>query len=121
MDKLTVGQTVFLLPIGNNARGKKDIQLEAANVAKVGRKYFQVTRGGRTCPVEFHIDGLYEKSGDHCPGWRLYLSEQEYSDEKESSNILRFISSPYGSKLNMLPVEKLRIIKQWCEGAGNGQ
>jgi len=95
--KPTLGQQVFSLNIGNNARRVPQV-LSPATVSKVGRKYFFVKLDG-PYPMEreYHIENWRERT-EYSPWTKLYASEQEYADEKEMAVIwgqLRDVFSTY--------------------------
>ena len=84
--KPTLGQEVFSLNIGNNARHVPQV-LKPATVSKVGRKYFSVKlQGPHPMEREYHIENWRERT-EYSAGTRLYASEKEYMDEKETAVI----------------------------------
>lgn len=105
-----IGQTVYLLYIGNNSpRRGVEPQLIPATVVKIGQKYFSVKREGIPYHDQFHLDTRIEK-GDF-PGWKAYTSPQDWEDEKEASHAVRRIwkAFEYGNNPG-IPLEKLREI-----------
>jgi hypothetical protein len=95
--KPTLGQQVFSLNTGNNARHVPQV-LKPATVSKVGRKYFSVKLDG-PYPMEreYHVEDWRERT-ECFPVTKLYASEQEYADEKETAVIwrqLRHVFSAY--------------------------
>jgi len=97
--KPTLGQQVFSLNIGNNARRVPQV-LSPATVSKVGRKYFSVKlQGPYPREREYHIENWRERT-EYSPVTSLYASEQEYADEKETAMIwgqLRHVFSMYNA------------------------
>jgi hypothetical protein len=95
--KPTLGQQVFSLNIGNNARRVPQV-LRPATVSKVGRKYFSVRLDGPySMEREYQIENWHERTF-YSAGTKLYASEQEYADEKEMAVIwgqLRNVFSAY--------------------------
>ena len=95
--KPTLGQEVFSLNIGNNARHVPQV-LKPANVSKVGRKYFSVKlQGPHPMEREYHVENWLERT-EYSAGTRLYASENEYMAEKETAEIwgqLREVFSAY--------------------------
>jgi hypothetical protein len=97
--KPKLGQEVFSLNIGNNARHVPQV-LSPATVSKVGRKYFSVKlQGPYPMEREYHIENWRERT-ECSPRTRLYESEEAYMAEKETSVIwgqLRHVFSMYNA------------------------
>ena len=90
---------MFSLNVGNNARRVPKV-LKPATVSKVGRKYFSVKLDG-PYPMdrEYHVEDWRERM-EYSAGTKLYASEQEYADEKETAVIweqLRHVFSMYNA------------------------
>ena len=108
---VTIGQTLFMLNIGNAARNREHVLTEVT-VSKVGRKYFTVTIDGRSYfDLSFHIDTWSQKteySQDYC----LYETKQEWEDEKESLKLYNKIKSSfnYSNNIKNLPLTSLKEI-----------
>lgn len=93
-EKLVVGNTVFLKPLYNKARYSSDI--EKGVITKIGRKYFEVsTYDDMSFPIKFIIETMLQQT-DYSPNWKVYLSEQEILDEKESQNLIMSITKYVG-------------------------
>lgn len=109
--KPQVGQKLFLLNVGNNARRVPQV-LTPATVTKVGRKYFTVARDAhRGWEIDFHLESWIEKT-EYSPGWAIYLSEQEWEDEEEASRLYDEIQRlAFDSFRPVLPLETLRKIR----------
>lgn len=111
MNKPQVGQTLYVLNVGNQARGKKP-ELKPAKVTKVGTKLVTCEGGYLWKPTQFHLDSGRNKS-EYSADWMLYETEQEWLDEKAVGVICRRISEAfeYGNNRNDLSLDKLRIIE----------
>lgn len=112
--KLTVGQKLFSLNVGNAARRGTPQVLTPVVVTKVGRKYFTVTPVGkdaRCWEMEYHIEDWRERT-EYTPNSQLYATEQEWLDEHESEVLSRRIyqAFEYGNNRKHLSVETLRTI-----------
>jgi hypothetical protein len=88
--KLSVGQTIFLKPIGNAARRSTD--LIETKIAKIGKKYFEVENGyyGR-----FFIDTLTQDGGQYISNYQGYLSKEELETERETKRLYDKIREEY--------------------------
>jgi hypothetical protein len=115
MKKLEVGMTVFVLKVGNAARqslqrgdpiGERIVE---GTVSKVGRKYFSIS-GITYEDVQFHIDGLRQKS-QYLPSYKVYFSRQEIYDEDEATELrtrLKRSLDLFNGELNKLSLDQLR-------------
>ena len=101
----TIGQTLYSLNVGNAAR-RIPQTLKPVVVTKVGRKYFTVGEGWRA--TEYHLHDWREKS-DYMANSRLYASEQEYADEKETSEICGRIAKAFEHGKNIIDKHDLLI------------
>jgi len=114
MKKPVIGQVMFKLNIGNNARRVAQT-LTPVVVTKIGRKYFTTERHGNwKDETEFCLDDFSQKPTGYIAEWSLYESEQEWSDEKEASTICNNVCAAfeYGRNKKNLSLEKLREISQ---------
>jgi len=98
--KPTLGQTLYRLPIGNRARRGVEPELTPVVVSSVGRKYFSVKEPDSIYELKtkHHIDTGLEVS-NFSAGYKIYSSDQEYLDERESdrlNNALREAFQYYG-------------------------
>jgi len=112
-EKPEVGETLYILNVGNNAGRYNPQRLAPVEVIKVGRKYFTVGETGKGhLHVQFHLDTWHQKS-DFTPGWRLYQSPQDWEDEKEGREISNeiFERFSYSHDWQKLPLPVLRTIK----------
>ena len=110
--KPIVGERLYTLNIGNNARQIAQI-LTPVTVAKVGRKYFTVIRVGEwPLATEFRIDDWLERPSGYSANHALYETEQEWADEKETAALCKGIANAfeYGRNHNNLSLETLRMI-----------
>ena len=108
--KPVVGQTLYSLNVGDEARGCEQ-KLTEVTVRKVGRKYFTCVESGYHHGKEYHIDGWREKT-NYGIGSVLYESKQAWEDDKESSIICKEIYSSfeYGRNNDNVSLENLRLI-----------
>jgi hypothetical protein len=109
--KLQVGQTVYVEPIGNMRRSSAGIR--EATITKIGNKYFELDQKhyGR-----FHIESLVQDGGQFIANYQCFRSMEaiERRDkEKELRDYLKGYFSPY--KNCNLPLEKMQQIKSIIE------
>jgi hypothetical protein len=113
MDKPMVGQTLYMINIGNAARNRDQI-LTPVVVVKVGRKYFttrNIDDNRGWSDQQYHIENWSEKT-EYSANSCLYQSPQDWHDQKESytigMEIYNFFKYERGTTKISLP--KLRII-----------
>lgn len=110
-DKIQVGQKVWVLGIGNNARNGSE--LKEVIVSSVGKKYFTLTDGwyGR-----FLIETLYQDGKGYMSGYMVYLDKQQREAEIEHFRLSDKIQKAFGGygKLKY-PIETLRKILELIE------
>lgn len=88
-----------------------------ATVTKVGRKFFWV-RGDYEFAIEFEfVLETWHQRTFYTPDFKLFKSEQDYVDSKESSALRTWLREFFSShNVSDLPMESLRkieaIIKQ---------
>lgn len=116
-----VGDTLYSLNIGNEARGRAQV-LTSVQVLKVGRKYFVCSEiaylNSPRQHREYYLDDWREQNGGYCAGSKLYVNPQEYEDETESSRIraeLRKVFDPWGTD-HRIPLASLREIRAIVAG-----
>ena len=116
-EKLTVGQELFKLNIGNNARRDVAQKLTPVVVTKIGRKYFSVKDHGYNFETAFSLEDWTEKT-EYTANVCLYKNEQEWSDEKEEAMLCKAIwnAFEYGRNRNNVELPKLRMIMAAIEG-----
>ena len=108
MRKPVVGETLWMLNVGNAARGVPQT-LTPSKVTKVGKKYFSVAEGWRE--TQFHLEDWREKS-EYSATCALYESEQAWKDEVESEKLCREIGTAfqYGRNAKELSLPSIRAI-----------
>lgn len=109
--KVIVGQRLYSLNVGNNARHREQV-LTPVVVSKVGRKYFTVkTEGQYALETEYRIED-WRENHEYCANSALYETEQEWADEKETRAICEKIwkAFEYGHNRQNLNLETLRTI-----------
>lgn len=110
---MNVGDKVYLLEIGNRRGPKGQQNLREFFVKKIGKKY--ITVGYDLAPdslsIQIHKDTGLEKS-HYTPGFRMYLTEQEWLDEQEERVICTKIrdSFEYSHNKRNLSLTALRKI-----------
>lgn len=97
-----VGQTVYSLPIGNAAR-RGALVLTPRIVTKVGRKYFYYEQYGH--PIKISLEDFCDYAGEYTSNVRVYLSEQEWEDEKVAAKLLEEVQR----KVSMYRAKSLTI------------
>lgn len=110
MSKKTVevGQTVYSLPIGNAARYGAQV-LTPRIVTKVGRKYFYYEQYGR--PIKISLEDFCDYAGEYISNVKIYLSEQEWADEKVAAKLLGEVRRRAGMRCTEdLSIEQLNKI-----------
>ena len=78
---MEIGQTVYLRPIGNAARGSSKI--EEVVITKVGRKYFETEGHGR-----FEIETMRQDGRGYVSNYQAYLSLEDIEQEKEQNRLV---------------------------------
>jgi hypothetical protein len=109
---MNVGDKVYLLSIGNRRGSKGEQGLSECVVKKVGKKYITVSHGHSGCAeTQIHKDTGLEKS-HYTPGYRMYLTEQQWLDEREEREICAKIRDSFGYSHNKrnLSLKALRKI-----------
>ena len=106
--ELSVGQTVYIEPVGNAVRRSADI-IET-KISKIGTKYIETEKFGDM--YKFNIsDGKQKETGY---GYRydyiLYLSRQEVENKQEKESLLSDFNLCNWYRLN-LTLDQLRMIK----------
>jgi len=110
MNKPKVGQTLYILNVGNAARNCEQ-KLTPVIVSSVGNKYFYTGEGYRK--QAYLIEDWKEKTDRYGARSFLYESEQAYMDDLESVQICKSIGEAfeYGRNVNGLPLYQLRTIQ----------
>lgn len=104
---LKAGDTVFIEPIGNNARrGLKELTIKI--VEKIGKKYLYLN-GMRN---RFFIDSLLEDCGEYCSGYRIWLNKLDYDahifELKINNELWSLLNDRYN--IEKIPIEKKKKI-----------
>lgn len=113
---LQVGMTVFLAPIGNQARRSSEI--ETRIVKRIGRKYFEVWDGKHEySTVKFYLENFQQENGGYIANWSIYKSEQEILDAREMNSLNHFFKyGIFGGYTNSeLSLDQLRRMKEIVE------
>jgi hypothetical protein len=108
---LQVGQTVWVLNIGNYARHTPQ-KLRPHLVTAVGRKYFNTKAEGDAdhMTLTFHLDGWRQKT-EYSAGFQCYPNPQAREDEKELAEINGLISKTFQYGRSAFTLDQLRRIK----------
>jgi len=108
--KVTVGQKLYSLNVGNNARHREQV-LTPVTVVTVGRKYFTTKLENYSFETYYRLDDWSERT-EYSPNSKLYESEQEWADEKETMTLCKEISRSFEHSNNTkrLSLQTLRTI-----------
>lgn len=106
-----LGETLYLLPVGNKARYEIKVKLKEFKVTKVGRKYFELNRLGdpNHCAITFRISDWKQKT-EYSADYEVFESELEYARHKEQKAIYKQVRELFSSNM-AVPLEALRDIK----------
>lgn len=110
----TVGQTVYLQAINDNARYLKDdkTKIEKGIVSKIGSRY--ITVDIRNSSYQFDITNhFYGKTNIGSPDWKLLLNVEQIEEEKEAEELTQKMKSAlsgYSHDYCELSLSKLRRI-----------
>lgn len=109
---LKVGQTLYALNVGNEARGREQV-LTPGTVTKVGRKYFDFQFKDHWRAITYHIDTWAEKS-EYSATYQLYESPKAWEDSKRSKELCESIhkSFEYGYNRFDISLENLEKINR---------
>jgi hypothetical protein len=113
--ELKTGQTVYIKPVGNNAR--YDQEIKEGVVSKVGKKWFEIENYHR---CRFSIETGSHDGGQYISGYQVYSSMQEIEDEQEHNklwHILRRYFEYYSGNKHSL--ETLRKINEIIKAGAN--
>lgn len=94
--KPILGETLFDLNIGNAARKPRVQELTPVIVKSVGRKCFTCgpPNESKWAETQYKIETWEEKS-DYCANHKLYETQQQWEDEKESNEIYAEIRTKF--------------------------
>jgi hypothetical protein len=102
-NKVKVGQIIF---VRNSTRSSTCIK--EVMVTKVGSIYFTISESKE----KFYIDNLKQYTSDNYPPWlKIYLSMDEFNDEKEGEIINFKLKNFFGYRCS-LNLDQLRRIKK---------
>lgn len=111
--KPVVGQTLYALNVGNNARHREQ-ELKPVIVVSVGRKYFKAIpeeyKNAAHMAIEYELEDWRERT-DYTPGWRLYESAQAWSDERETYELDTAIGKRFAPHHSGVDLPRLRRIR----------
>lgn len=108
---IEVGQTVILVPYGNNAR--RNLEPREAPVVKVGRKYFYI-QAYEWDVVAFELADNRQKNTGYGYGadWSLYPSWEAYREKMEHNRLTSVMRERfYSLGEHGLTLDKLRRIE----------
>jgi hypothetical protein len=119
MRKPVIGETLYILNIGNNARHTPQV-LKPCKVEVIGRKYFTVeveNQGYGSFKHEFTLGDWKQATGGYDATYALYEIPQQWEDQKERRNLLQKISQrfEYGYRGENIPLANLRKIATLME------
>jgi len=111
--KPIIGETLYSLNVGNAVGRGREQKLIPMIVHAVGRKYFTLKPPGWNRFVEFHLHSWRQKT-EYSEDHRLYETEQQWLDDKETTTICQTIrnSFEYGHNVKKLPLTDLRTINE---------
>ena len=104
MNKLTVGQTIWLEPLNNAARRSTD--LIEVKITKVGRTYFEVEP---SFYGKFHINSMTQVS-NYTADYTAHVSLQDVQDKIEVASYRRKIVDKLTHQYGSLDVNVIRKI-----------
>ena len=106
--ELTVGQTVYIEPVGDAVRYGTDI-IET-KISKIGKKYIETEKFGEM--YKFNISDGKQKDTGYGYGYDyiLYLSRSEVENKQEKGSLLSYFNLCNWYHLN-LTLDQLRRIK----------
>lgn len=116
--ELSVGQTVYIEPVGNAAKYGTDI-IET-KISKIGKKYIETEEFGEM--YKFNISDGKQKDTGYGYGYDyiLYLSRSEVENKQEKGSLLSYFACCNWYRLN-LTLDQLRRIKAIIDEGKAGQ
>lgn len=110
LDGLKVGDTVYLLAVGNMHSRCKDKSIEdrirEVEVTKVGRKYITTNND-----CQFDKTDDYREKTVYTPDWEIYATKQDIYDKRDSEILSSDISDYFRYGKNNLTLDQLKRIK----------
>lgn len=107
--ELSVGQTVYIEPVGNAAKYGTDI-IET-KISKIGKKYIETEKFGEM--YKFNISDGKQKDTGYGYGYDyiLYLTKQEIDDKNEREKLLRNLHYDwYSFDLTLDQLTRIKVI-----------
>jgi hypothetical protein len=105
MNKLKVGQELFVVYVGYNTR---EIKQQTATISKIGNKYFYL-HGNRFRDYKFNLTTLKGFSARFSnPEFECYLNQQEWDDKQEHQRLARDLS-PLLFRLSLEQLKELHL------------
>lgn len=92
--KPKIGETLFLVDIGNLARDGRGRQRDCT-VSRVGRKYFYVEYDSGE--IQFDLENWWEVTGGYIADYALYESRQEWKDKCQAAKYHAAIGKAFSS------------------------
>jgi hypothetical protein len=110
MNKPKIGQTLYSLNVGNDARNCEQ-KLTPVVVTSVGKKYFYTGEDYRK--EAYLLDTWRQKTNGYSATSILFETEQDYKDEVEGGEICKHISKAfeYGHNRNGVSLNDLRAVQ----------
>lgn len=102
---LSVGQKVYLQPIGNNSR--YSTKIEEGVISSVGNKYFTIEGFRRD---KFSIETMYQHIDNFMPGWKVWISLEDYENYKLLGDYSSKLGRMGSGEFAQLGLEKLKVI-----------
>ncbi len=104
--KLTIGQTLFVVPINDAARiHKSTLIIHESKIISVGNKFFKL----EGYQLRFHISTLMQCAGQFHPQYKCYLSKQDILDEQERKEGIKKIKGIFSGFSNQIPLSLSQI------------
>ena len=111
--RLSVGQTVWLEPVGYRARNSKIVE---TTITHIKQKYFTVAFSYYGTPLEFRVDNLgdlyqrvHNNEKEDSKDWRVYLSLEDLKAKNERIKLMKVADDfAYSNKRSKLSLDQLR-------------
>lgn len=108
-DKPKIGQILFSLNVGNAARRGEPQSLTPVTVVSVGRKYFECKEDGYNFTRKYHLEN-WRHASESSPTSKLYLTEEEWENEKLQSELSYKIYSSFEYGRSKFTLEQLKQV-----------
>ena len=86
---MKAGEILFVVEVGNLARGGKTYYSE---VVKVGRKYFYLTN--QRHEIKFYLDG-WQQATKYCKNYSIYETEAAYLEVQAAYRLMKLLRSSF--------------------------